>query len=187
MTDAQLAALKAAIAAETDPTFTSYRTNGQTTLMAAWLNQPHATVKAWDAAADWQSIANAINFAQYTPSAAQTPTDTAGLCKLLTILVKLNVQQNMLLAHRDALNARDTGNIDALLDSVTDIQSGNNGALRHPGGASGVNVANQLVRAAKRGEVVFGGGDVTKGTVTAKMLAYEGDIADTDISAALAL
>lgn len=184
---AQLATLRTAINSEVDAEFVSYRTNGQTPLMTAWLNRPHASVKAWDAAADWQSIANAISFAQYTPSAAQTPTDIAGLCKLLTILIKLTVQQNMLLAHRDTLNARDTGNIDALLDTVTDIQSGNNGALRQPGGTSGVNAANQLVRPAKRGEVVFGGSDVVKGTVTAKMLTREGDITDSDISAALSL
>jgi hypothetical protein len=38
MTPAQLATLKTAIAAEADPTFVGYRTNGQTTLMADWYN-----------------------------------------------------------------------------------------------------------------------------------------------------
>lgn len=40
LTTAQLQTLKAAIAAETDPTFVEYRTNGQTDQMAAWFNEP---------------------------------------------------------------------------------------------------------------------------------------------------
>lgn len=38
LTTAQLQTLKAAILAETDPTFVTYRTNGQTGLMAAFFN-----------------------------------------------------------------------------------------------------------------------------------------------------
>lgn len=40
LTTEQLTTLFAAIAAETDPEFVGYRTNGQTTLMAAWFNEP---------------------------------------------------------------------------------------------------------------------------------------------------
>lgn len=38
LTTQQLQTLKAAILAETDPTFVEYRTNGQTPLMSEWLN-----------------------------------------------------------------------------------------------------------------------------------------------------
>lgn len=38
LTTPQLQTLKAAILAETDPTFVEYRTNGQTPLMSEWLN-----------------------------------------------------------------------------------------------------------------------------------------------------
>jgi len=48
MTPAQLATLKAAILAETDPVFVTARTNGQTPLMTAWFNAAKApAVKAW--------------------------------------------------------------------------------------------------------------------------------------------
>ena len=40
LTTAQLQTLKAAIAAETDPTFVAYRTNGDNGMMAAFYNQP---------------------------------------------------------------------------------------------------------------------------------------------------
>lgn len=186
MSPAQLAALKAAIAAETDPTFAGYRANGQTTLMASWFNQAHATVRAWSRAASWQDIANAIDFSKYTPTPANTPTDTPGTNRMLGILVKLAVQQNMLLMTQVSFDATDLGNIDALLDTVTQIPSGASGNTVNAAGVQGVNVAVQLTRAAKRGEAVFGGNDVTKGTVTAKQLAWEGDITDADISAALA-
>lgn len=42
LTSPQVATLKAALLAETDPTFVLYRTRGQNTLMAAWLNGPAA-------------------------------------------------------------------------------------------------------------------------------------------------
>lgn len=48
LTPTQLATLKAAILAETDPTFVTYRTNGQTPLMAEWLNAAASPeVLAW--------------------------------------------------------------------------------------------------------------------------------------------
>ena len=51
MTPAQKAALAAGIAAETDPEFVGYRTNGQTTLMRDWLNKDATpATKAWRSA-----------------------------------------------------------------------------------------------------------------------------------------
>lgn len=44
LNDAQKAALKAAIAAETDPVFVQYRTEGSTGQMAQWLNQPSTKI-----------------------------------------------------------------------------------------------------------------------------------------------
>lgn len=186
MTPTQLATLKAAILAETDPTFVGYRTNGQTTLMADWYNQPHATVKAWNRQAVWQDIANAIDFAKYTPSSANTPTDTAGTNRLLAILIKLAVQQNMLLMTQTSFDAVDTGNRAALMDTVTQVPSGASGNTVNPGGPQGSLVAAVITRPALRGEVVFGGTDVAEGSVTAKVLNREGQVTDTDISAALA-
>src|SRR5574343_80661 len=46
LTTAQLQTLAADIAAQTDPTFVGYRTNGQPALMASWYNQP-STFVCW--------------------------------------------------------------------------------------------------------------------------------------------
>lgn len=60
LTSAQLATLKAAINAETDPTFVGYRTNGQNTLMAAWLNEAAAPAFiAWRPDVRAEEIGNA--------------------------------------------------------------------------------------------------------------------------------
>lgn len=185
LTTAQLQTLKAAILAETDQEFAGYRANGQTGLMAQWLNGNHATVKAWDANASWEAVQNAIDYAKYTPSAANTPTDAAGTNRMLAILLKLAVQQNMLIGMQQRIDATDTGTVDALLDTVMAVPAGAGGALVAPGGASGVNVAAALTRPATRAEAIFGGQDVTKGTVTAKMLTRPGSITDADIGAAL--
>ena len=187
LTTPQLQTLKAAIAAETDATFVGYRTNGQTGLMAAWFNGAHPSAKAWNSAARWADIGNAIDFSRYTPSVANMPSDTAGTNRLVGILIKLMVQQNLILLAGSAalMDATDTGNIKAVLDTVTGIQSGSAGAVQAPGGALGVNVANALTRAATRGEAVFGGTDYTDGNVTAKLLTREGDITESDVTAAL--
>lgn len=48
LSTSQLTALKAAILAETDPTFVGYRTNGQTDLMRDWLNANKSpATKCW--------------------------------------------------------------------------------------------------------------------------------------------
>jgi len=186
LTATQLQALKAAINGETDPTFVSYRVNGQTPLMAEWLNQPHASMKAWDRAAPWGPVFNAIDGAKYTPALAQvnTSVDTAATNKLLVNLLKLQVQQNMLLAMA-TIDARDSGTVDALLDSVSAVYTLNGTSTTSPGGLAGVNVAGKLTRAALRGEAIFDGEDVIKATVVAKILVFEGFISDADIGAAL--
>lgn len=64
LTDAQLQTLKTAIAAETDPEFVTYRTNGQTTLMADWYNQPSST-SAWHNNADRTVLFEATNIVKF--------------------------------------------------------------------------------------------------------------------------
>lgn len=184
-----LPALKTAINAENDAEFVVYRNNGQTTLMAGWYSKPHASVKAWNANANWRDIFDAIEGAKYTPSVANLSTqlDAGGTNRLLSNLCKLTLQQNMLLAMANTFDARDAGTIDAVLDSVTGIYSLQAANVVAPGGVAGVNVANKAARAANRGEAIFGGNDVIKGTVTAKILTWEGTLLDTDISAALSL
>lgn len=182
-----LPVLQAAIAAETDATFVDLRNAGAVGAMADWYNVEHGTTKAWRSAAQWSEIFDAVDGAKYTPSTANLATQlsTEGMCRLLVNLLKLQVQQNMLLAHAGGIDARDDGNVDALLDTVTAVYTLSGAGTAAPGGASGVNVANRLARPARRGELVFGGNDRTDGTVTAKVLVWEGLLDGNDIVQAI--
>jgi hypothetical protein len=182
-----LPVLQAAIAAETDAAFVDLRNAGAVGAMADWCNVEHGTTKAWRSSAQWAEIFDAIDGAKYTPSAANFATQLTaeGTNRLLVNLLKLQVQQNMLLAHAGGIDARDDGNVDALLDTVTAVYTLSGSGTAAPGGASGVNVANRLARAARRGELAFGGTDRTDGTVTAKVLAWEGQLSADDIVQAI--
>ena len=62
LTPSQLPALKAAILAETDATFVSYRTNGQTNQMAAFYNTAFSpTFTVWKTSVTINSIGDKIN------------------------------------------------------------------------------------------------------------------------------
>lgn len=187
LTTTQIAQLKAAINAETDPTFVAFRQAGSTGQMAEWLSSPHPTTKAWGQSVAWPAIGNAIEGSLYTPSAANLLTflDTAGVARLLAVLVKLTWQQNMILMSGGAFNAADTGNLDGLLDSVKQVPSGNAGANTNPGGTNGGSVAMALTRSALRVEPVFGATDVTRGGVTAKQIARVGGVTDADVVQAI--
>lgn len=183
-------ALKAGILAETDPEFVEYREAGSTGQMAIWLNKPHATVKAWNKDAKWSAVFNSIDASKYTPGVinVNAATDATATKQLLVTLVKLTVQQNMLLAFGQTIDARDSGNVDGVLDTVAGIYTLNGTATNSPGGSGGVLAAQQLVRPALRGEAIFGGTDMTKATtVTAKILAYEGQVSDNDVVQAVNL
>ncbi len=64
LTTAQLQTLKAAILAEADSTFAGYRANGQTDLMADWLNAP-STTDAWMYAAQRGALFEAMDVTKF--------------------------------------------------------------------------------------------------------------------------
>jgi hypothetical protein len=183
LTAAQIPALKAAIFAETDFGFVANRIAGATAAMADFFNADHPTTKAWNKFARWRPVFTAIDFSKYTPSVTNTnaATDATATKQLLLNLVKLTVQQNLLIAYDGYFDARDGANVDGLLDSVSSVYTLSANLTTSPGGTSGVNVANQLIRAATRGEVIYGGTDVVKATVSAKVLTWEGSITNEDV------
>lgn len=61
LTNAQLQTLKAAIAAETDPTFVSLRTAGATNGMTAWYNEL-STFVAWRKSVQTAEVGVAVNY-----------------------------------------------------------------------------------------------------------------------------
>lgn len=186
LSTAQLLLLKAGILAETDPEFVAMRTAGATGAMAIWLNGPHPTAKVWSPQASWEVVQNAIDYSKYTPSAANLPTDIAGLCRLVAIFIKLTVQQNMLIGMVNGVNARRDSNVKALLDTVTQIPSGASGNNVNPGALNGANVAAAISRPAKRAEALFINSTSTNGGVTAaNNLSFEGSLSDADVVAAV--
>ncbi len=65
LTNAQLLTLKAAIAAETDPTFVAARTAGATGEMAAFYNANHTTFIVWKSAVTIRETGQAFNGAEW--------------------------------------------------------------------------------------------------------------------------
>lgn len=187
MNIAQLGVLRTAINAQTDPEFVGYRDAGATGAMAEWLNGNHASQLAWDSSSNWSEIQNAIDYAKYTPATANIPTDIAGLCKLMAIMIKLTVQQNMLLGMVNGVNATNAGLVSAILDTTIQIPAGVGGAVVSPGGAAGVAVATVMARKASKAEALFITTTPTFGGVTAALLSWEGTVTSNDVVQAINL
>ena len=154
----QLQTLKAAIAAETDPTFVLCRANGQTTLMAAWFNGQRTPIaKAWNSAVD------PITSDQVTPWPAFDSL-TAG---------KRDSWKQFFAFPRDYSKG-------VIRKWITDVWGAATAA------SSAETILTAGLRNITRAESVLGGSaTATTGTVTALRLDWEGDISDSDISAAL--
>lgn len=183
-TNAQLLTLKAAIAAETDPEFVSYRTAGSTGLMADWFNQatsPAHTV--WRTEAPVANLLDAINWALYTPADAIDATATF-TNRLLAIQTKQMNLQSMVQG-RDRVDCSKSTLRAGLRDAVVAVPAGAGGANVNPGGANGANVLNACTRTATRGEKVFATSSATTGATTAFILTYEGRVTDADVVLAL--
>jgi hypothetical protein len=73
-----------------------------------------------------------------------------------------------------------------LRDAVVAVPAGAGGSNVSPGGVSGATVLNACVRDALRIEAILAGGDATTGTVTAKLLGFEGAISYQVVEAARA-
>lgn len=161
MTPEQLQTLKAAILAETDPTFVGYRTNGQNTLMADWFNQPSTFVvyKTSETVAEVGRVVNYVAFEALT---------TANLEKINTF-TRLNMQ--------------------TFPPSKSDVRSfwANvfSGALGGFGQATRDALEALWRRPATRAERIFATGTGT--TLAPGALVFEGAISDAHIQQALAL
>jgi hypothetical protein len=185
MTPAEQATLKTAILAETDTTFVELRNGGATKAIADWYNQPHPSLRKWSSAAPWAGMQAVIDYSKYTPANANIPTDIAGLCKMVAILIKLTVQQNMLIGMA-SVNAKDVGTISGVLDTVTGIPAGAASAQVNPGGASGGLVAATMHLPATKAQALFVTSSPVFGGVTASLVSFDSLVQETDVVAALA-
>ena len=182
LTQQQLTVLKTAINA--DPALASQpMTSDGAFSIAVALNQlASPEIKVWRTEVPVQSISDAINWSQYTP--VDSPDGTATYTnRILSVQTKqMNLQ--LMLQGRDTVDASKANVRAGLRDAVIQVPAGAGGVSVAPGGASGVNVLTACIRDAKRIEVILATGDATTGTVTAKVMAYEGDVSYQDVEAA---
>jgi hypothetical protein len=159
LTTPQLQTLKAAIAAETNPTFVGYRTNGQTGLMADWFNGASAFV-VWRTNVASDEIGN-----------AWVGTDIDGMSAL-------NMQRLQLLLASSRSGVFDMSRADRRAGFENPFGANQNNASR---------VAMRAVwkRLSTRFERLFVTGTGTDDTPG--LLVVEGEIDDTVIIRALAL
>lgn len=188
----QLQALKAAILAETDPTFVSLRTTGQTGAMAAWFNLlPAADVLLWNPRAKATGIFDQVVWDKYTPTDVADGSTAAFKDRAEVIKIKQMNLQNML-AFRDVIDATKANIRLGVRDAVIQIPSGVAGAMTTAGGVSGVNVLTAMTRKATRGEALYATAVQAVGTPTSNpvLSAYlpvvEGAVTNENVVAALA-
>lgn len=161
LTKAQKTLLKTAVLAETDVEFAAYRGNGQTTLMAAWLNGDKApAVKAWRKSVPPEDSDEATPWTAFDSIAQQGKRDSY--------------------LHAFMRYPRDyTKN--TVRKWITDVWG--NATV---GSSAEAILTGAGQRNITRAEAILGGSNTaTTNTVSALKLTWEGPLTDTDISAAM--
>ena len=179
LTTAQQATLAAAIQAAPDLNSQPAGSDGAFEV-ARLLNLPSSpVVTLWRTDAPVADIFDAIDFTKYTPTDAPDET-VSKLTRSINLQIKqINLQ--LLLQGRDRVNANKANVRNALRDAVISLPSGVGGASTSSGGASGATVLTACTRTALRGEGILAGADTTTGSVTAKLIGYEGQISLSDV------
>lgn len=191
MTPSQLQALKAAI--DANPTWSAYPMNsdGHNDLAAALSRSASPAFSVWRTDAQVNDIIDAINWSNYTPNEPISTADSGDALQrkngwLLTIQTKqMNLQ--LMLQGRQTVNASLVNVRAGLRDATIQIPSGASGANTSPGGASGAAVLGACVRNANEIEKILAmpsAGSDTTGSVTARVMGYEGRVSAQDIDAA---
>lgn len=182
LTPAQLPALKAAILAETDPAFVALRTANDEQGMANFYNAASGAI-VWGTSVSIGTIQDAIDYTAYTPNG--TIDATAAVTNRLLAAQTKQINLQLMLQGRTSLDATPNRVRGALLDAVTNLPTGTNGALQSAGGTDGARVMNALTRSATRGEMLYAAAAAQTGTVSASKLVVEGAITAQNISDAL--
>lgn len=182
LTQTQLTALGAAIAA--DPALSAFPLGSDGALaLAQVLNAPASpTFTVWRTDAKVSDIADAINWALYTPADAADTTTIYTNRALLAQTKQMNLQ--LMLQGRTTLDCSKANIRAGLRDAVIQVPTGVGGAPTAPGGASGATVLTACTRAASLAEKILAGSPVATGTVTANLLGFEGTVTYQDVQAA---
>jgi hypothetical protein len=160
MTPAQLQTLRTAIDAETDPSFVTARTLGQTSLMAGFYNADSAFIVR-------RKRVNSAEIGPVLNYVAVSSLTTANRDRATTFLM-LNPE-----------NFEPTADVESYWDTTF------GGALGGQGQATRDALSALWRRAATRGEALYATGTGT--TATPGTLVFEGTISDANIGAALEL
>lgn len=159
LTTSQLATLKAAILAETDPTFVALRQSGATGAMADWYNvEKSPAQKAWIIAQPATNSDDAPDYSTFDALVAGKRDSWALFLNFSRDFTRNKVRKWTVDVWGPAVAG---SNAEAILLAAT--------------------------RNALRGELVFTSTSKTTGTVTALDLSYVGLISNEDVVAALAL
>lgn len=136
-------------------------------------------------------ILGAMNLSTYVPKASvydwSKPEDVqVFIAKSLVIQIKQSIL-NMIVGAKDVINMSMASSRSALMDAVTNIPSGDNGKAENAGGVDGKDVLNACTRQATFAEkILFAGPNTsdTTGTVTARVLDFEGFVTPADVQKA---
>lgn len=193
LSNAQLQALKTAITE--NPTWSAFpQTTDGYIALAQTLNQIAApTFPVWRTEVPTTVVMDAIDFSKYTPTGALDDSTlstqliaTQRQAQLLAIQTKqMNLQ--MMTQGRTTLDASKPNIRGGLRDAVIQLPAGSNGAGVTAAGVSGVNVLNACTRSATEAEKILATasrGSDTTGSVTARVLGFEGFLSGQDVEAA---
>ena len=180
MTPAQLTALKADILA--NPDLNSQPMSNLGSIEIARLYNSASTTDVWRTDAPVNAINDAINWSSFTP--VDVADGTAIYTNRLLLIQTKQINLQSMLQGRTSVDASRANLRAGLRDAVTALPAGVAGAAIAAGGPGGVTVLNALVRKATRAEKLFAVTDATTGSVTAKLLVFEGTVSGDEVQTA---
>lgn len=195
LTPSQAAALKAAI--DSTPAWAAYSSDTDGNIdLAVVLNATAAPAfQVWVTNFDVSTLLDSVDQSKYTPNdtISQANTDIASLTRMharaIYCQTKLMVLQNYVIG-RTQVNMAPPKVRTSLLDAITGIPAGANGAAVDAANNAGAAVFNKATRSATEGERVLckvsAGSDVTAG-VTARVMTFEGNLTAADVAQARAV
>lgn len=187
LTTAQLQAVKADITANPDLNTVPAGLDGSYEIARLYNLPPAVAMSVWRTDTPVQAIFNAITWANYTPNDAADGTQIyQNRCYLLSIK-QMNLQTMLANSPINTANPLTRGGV---RDAVVSLPAGTAGAMISAGGASGVTVLNACLRNANRIEKLLATASQasdTTGTVTARVMGFEGRLNHNDIEEAKAV
>ena len=184
LTTAQQTIIRNAVNADGTLNQKPHNTDGAYDIAAALNLTDASNTSVWWTATPADNLFNAITWASYTPNDAPDGTATWTNRCLAAQTKQINLQ---IMLVRQTINMANTTTRAGLRDAVILVPTGAGGAMVAPGGASGVTTLTACIRPtyATRAEKLLTLGPSTTGTVTADVLAFEGNLSYPDVMQAM--